>query len=114
MKIIRIIATGLLTLAASNAVAQDASATLAVCEAKLAQTQKLDLLSDIRTQGGTITIFVGPTWYRIDFGAKEGFARTISCAIVKGKPDMCANFTLADGKSGKPVAKFKNCRLKPT
>lgn len=110
----KIIACAAVAALASTALAQDASTTLAACEAKLVQAQKLDLLSNIRTQGGTTTIYVGDTWYRIDFTAKEGFARTVSCAIVEGKPGLCANFTLADGKSGRAVAKFKNCRLEPT
>lgn len=103
----------LLAIVSSQATAQDAAATLADCESKLVQAQKLDMLSRVSNDGGVTTIYVGRTWYSVDFDAKEGFARAVSCAIVRGKPGMCANFTFADGKSGKAVARYKNCRLEP-
>jgi hypothetical protein len=95
--------------AATGAVAQPNATRQQQCGAKLEQAQRLDMVQ--RVDRGRIV--VGPTWFRVGFDAKEGFAETVSCFLVQGDPKMCANFDLIDWSTGKPVARYENCRLKP-
>ena len=109
---IALLACTALCMFSGPALAQD-QARQASCEAKLVQAQKLDMLYNIEAKGHPrIRVLVGPTWYRVAFDAKEGFAQTVNCVAVGGKQDRCTSIDFVDHKSGRGVATFENCRLK--
>lgn len=84
------------------------------CRTKLQAAKKLDVLYDFTWEKGRgARVLVGPTYYRVPFHAKEGFAETISCFLTVGESGSCMNFDLRDWRSGKVVGRFVNCRLQP-
>jgi hypothetical protein len=83
------------------------------CREKLVKAQQIDLLYDMKWDKGKLPyIVVGSTFFTIPFDAKEGFAKTISCFLTAGDADKCINFALLDYRTNKPIADFKNCKLK--
>jgi hypothetical protein len=83
------------------------------CQAKMKKAKELDLLYDLTWERGSAPrVLVGRTFFTIPIDAKEGFAEQLNCFLVAGQPGKCMNFTLRDWRTGKPVARFENCRLK--
>lgn len=95
------------------AVANASEAEFQQCRDKLLKAQKIDLLYDMKWEKGMLPyVVVGPTFFTIPFDAKEGFASTVNCFLMAGEPDKCIAFELLDYRTNKPIAYFRNCRLK--
>lgn len=82
------------------------------CRAKLKQAQKLDVLYNLDWEKGREPlVVVGPTFFKIPFDAKEGFAKTVNCFLMVGK-DQYINFDLLDYKTNKVVAEYRYGKLR--
>ena len=89
------------------------SARLDACRDKLKKAQKPEVLYDMKWEAGKgPRVLVGPTYHRIPFDAKEGFAEALNCFFNAGEQGKCMNFDLRDYRSGSVVHHFRNCRLK--
>lgn len=85
---------------------------LEACRSKLKQAQKLEVLRDLKWQGPVLRVVAGPTYYRMPFDAKEGFADTVNCFAMAGKSD-CLSFDILHWSTGKATDHYENCKLKP-
>ncbi len=83
----------------------DEDKTFANCKAKLKAAQKLDLLYDLKFDGHTPTVVVGPTYEKLPFDAREGFALTVNCFLNAGK-NQFINFPLLDYRTHAVVGNF--------
>lgn len=81
------------------------------CRSKLKAAAQLNLLKDMSFDGGRPRVVVGPTWHRIDFSAKEGFAQTAACFFLAGDSKKSITFPITDGRTGKKLATWKFTRL---
>lgn len=81
------------------------------CRSKLKAAAQLNLLKDMSFDGGRPKVVVGPTWQRIDFSAKEGFAETAACFFLAGDRSKSITFPIKDGRTGKTIATWKFTRL---
>lgn len=90
--------------------AQANDAKFEECRQKLIQAQRLDLLHDLDFQGGIAKVVAGPTFFRVDFGTKQGFADTVNCFLMTGSSD-CLNFDIRHWQTNRPVARYRACRL---
>lgn len=88
-------------------------ARLESCRSKLKQAQKLEVLYDLQWKGSTAHVVAGPTYYKIPFDAKEGFAETVNCFLLAGKSG-CLTFEIKHYLSGKATDRFHMCKLKPS
>lgn len=82
------------------------------CRAKLKQAQKLDVVYNMDwKKGQEPLVVVGPTFFKIPFDAKEGFADTVNCFLMVGK-DQYINFDLLDYRTNKVVAEYRYGKLR--
>lgn len=82
------------------------------CRAKLIQAQKLDLLYNLEWKKvHAPLVVVGPTFDKLPFDAKEGFADTVNCFLMVGKKQYI-NFDLLDYKTNKVVAEYRYGKLR--
>lgn len=81
------------------------------CREKLKAAQKLGLLKGMSFDNGKPKVVIGPTWYRIDFDAKTGFAETAACFFLGGDQKNFITFPIYDNMSGKVVARWKFNKL---
>ena len=80
------------------------NAAFEACRNKLIQAQKLDLLYDLKFEGPSPQIFVGPTWYTLPLDAKEGFHDTVQCFVNAGGGGVNVSTQYRDWRTGKIVA----------
>lgn len=100
----------LLALAVMPCLADDAA--LEACRTKLKQAQTLDVLADLQWQGARLHVVAGSTYYQMPFHAKEGFADTVNCFAMGGRPG-CLSFDVLHWRSGKASDRYRACKLKP-
>jgi hypothetical protein len=86
-------------------------ANLEQCRDKLKAAAKLDLLEDMSFDGGRPKVAIGPTWYQIDFSAKQGLAQTAACFFLAGDSTKAIRFDITDNMTGKPVATWSYTKL---
>lgn len=99
-------------LISAQALAND-DARFEACRAKLKKANELDVLYGLDWKPPSPPkVTVGRTFFQIPIDAKEGFAETLNCFLMAGKEDECVNFPLLHWQTGKPIAQFKNCKLK--
>ena len=91
-----------------SAAVADTDKVFEQCRAKLKKSQKLDVLYDLKWEGSTLRVVVGPTFYKIPIDAKEGFIETVNCFVNVGKPN-CLNFDVLDWQTGKKIGRFESC-----
>ena len=96
--------------AAQVAIANDVR--LEQCREKLKAAQKLDVLYDLKWKGATPHVVAGPTYYKMPFDAKEGFAETVNCFLMAGKSG-CLTFEIKHWREGKAYERFHMCKLRP-
>lgn len=92
--------------------AHSSEAALESCRAKLKQAQKLEVLHDLQWKGARLHVVGGPTYYRLPFDAKEGFADTVNCFAMAGKSG-CLSFDILNWNTGKATDRYSGCKLKP-
>lgn len=109
MKALALLAVAI-SLHGATASANDAA--LEACRAKLKQAQKLEVLYDLQWKGPRLHVVAGPTYYRMPFDAKEGFADTVNCFAMVGKSG-CLSFNILHWRSGKATDSYSACKLKP-
>jgi hypothetical protein len=85
---------------------------LEACRAKLKQAQKLEVLYDMKWQGPALYVAAGPTYYKMPFDAKEGFADTVNCFAMAGKAG-CLSFDITHWMTGRPTDRYHMCKLSP-
>lgn len=100
----------LLVIFSSSTSANDVK--LEQCRAKLKQAQKLEVLYDLKWNGPSLHVVAGPTYYRMPFDAKEGFADTVNCFVNVGK-DACLTFDIKHWRTGKATDQYHRCKLNP-
>lgn len=84
-----------------------------ICRSKLLEAQKLRLLETLDWQPpAEPKLVVGPAFFNIPIGAKQGFAETVSCFLTAGAPNEFVSFDLLDSRTGRVVGRFHNRRLK--
>lgn len=85
---------------------------LELCRQKLKAAQRLDLLYALDWQPPRAPYVVaGPTFEKIPFDAKAGFAQAVNCFLVAGNDEL-VTFDVLDWQTGKPVAHWSNGQLK--
>jgi hypothetical protein len=89
----------------------DKNASLEQCREKLKAAAQLDLLKDMSFDNGRPRVVIGPTWYQIDFSAKEGLAQTAACFFLAGDSTKAIRFDITDSMTGKPVATWSYTKL---
>jgi len=75
------------------------------CRGKLKKAQQLDLLHDLKLDGGLPTVVVGPTFYTIPFETKQAFADTVNCFVTAGQHKV-TSFDLLDSMTHRTVAHY--------
>ena len=100
-----------LLMSVAPAVAQSNDKRLEECRAKLKAAVPINLLKDMTFKGGVPKVVIGPTWYKIDFNAKTGFARTAACFFLAGDESKSITFGVYDHMTGKKVATWEFTRL---
>lgn len=86
---------------------------LELCREKLKAAQKLEVLYDLQWKGATPYIVAGPTYYKIPFDAKEGFAEAVNCFMLAGKGG-CLTFDIKHYQTGKATERYHLCKLRPS
>jgi hypothetical protein len=105
----RILAFTIIVLTCSTAFAAD---QFEACRAKLKSAQKLGVLRDLKMdRGSEPTVVVGPTFFELDFAAKQRFASTLNCFLTTGKNDACLSFDVTEWRNGTTVGRYSACRL---
>ena len=87
-------------------------ARLEDCRSKLKQAQKLEVLHDLQWKGSTLHVVAGPTYYKMPFDAKGGFADAVNCFAMVGKTG-CINFDIKHWLNGKATEQYSMCKLSP-
>ena len=88
-------------------------ARLEECRAKLKQAQKLEVLQGLEWNAPREpNVTAGPTYYRMPFHAKAGFAETVNCFLMAGRSG-CLSFDVTHWRTGKTTERFSMCKLKP-
>ena len=90
-------------------------AALKSCQSKLRKAQSLDLLVDINVKSGYFNVVVGPTFYKIQFDSKEGFAETLNCVFNMGESgpkSLCNEIRFVNWRTGNEDARYSWCKLK--
>lgn len=106
-----ILAVGLLLSMTSHPFAGEAE--FQVCRKKLIQAQKLEVLNWMDWKSPREPEVVGgPTYYRMPFHAKTGFAETVNCFLMAGQTG-CLSFDITHWQTGKATDRFHMCRLRP-
>jgi hypothetical protein len=80
------------------------------CKAKLEKAKELDLLYDIGARGASVHVLVGPTYFTVPIDAKQGFAATVNCVLMKGTGGGMP-FDLIHWQTGKKVASWNGYKL---
>ncbi|WHZ19161.1 MAG: hypothetical protein OJF55_001310 [Rhodanobacteraceae bacterium] len=81
------------------------------CRAKLKAAAALGLLTNMSYDGGRPRVEVGPDWYKINFSAKEGLARTAACFFLAGDTSSAIRFEITDSMTGKVIATWAYTKL---
>jgi hypothetical protein len=88
------------------------NAKLETCRKTLKESQKLEVLYDLQWKGPTLHVVAGPTYYKIPFDAKWGFADAVNCFAMAGK-NSCLTFEIKHWLTGKATDRYHMCKLKP-
>lgn len=113
MKVRHLIGGSLLVVASAAAWTKPDEARFAECQKLLRAAQATHILDDLGIKGAEAMVMVGPGFFQLNYKAREGFSKAVSCLLVQGDAGMCANFDLRHWQSGKVVARFENCSYKP-
>lgn len=102
----------ILLMSVAPAWAQGNDKRLEDCRAKLKAAVPLDLLKDMTFKEGVPKVVIGPTWYKLDFDSKTGFAKTAACFFLAGDESKSITFGIYDNMTGKKVATWEFTKLK--
>lgn len=80
------------------------------CKSKLEKAKELDLLYDMGGRGASIQVLVGSTFFDVPIDAKQGFAATVNCVLMKGTGGGMP-FDLMHWQTGKKVASWNGYKL---
>ena len=78
-------------------------ANLADCLTKLEHAKELNILYDLKFQGGRAQAFVGPSWFSLPIEDKQGFHETLQCVLTSGQGGTLTSFEYRHWQSGKMV-----------
>lgn len=111
MKIVSAISLWALLAIAQTAHSSPNDQRLEGCRSKLKAAAQISLLKDMSFKDGRPKVVIGPTWYRMDFEAKTGFAETAACFFLAGDSTKSITFPIYDSMTGKQVATWKFTKL---
>jgi hypothetical protein len=110
-QLVALIACSLCCATIVNANEQD-DARFNVCRSKLLAAKDLHVLSDLDWKPPAEPhLVVGPGFFTIGVGAKQGFAETVNCFLMAGARDLSVDFDLLDPHTGQVVGRFAGRRL---